>query len=222
MKFLKLLLLSSKLNEQVSFYRDVLGFPLCEITPSSATFQVGTSLLTFKKTEDEVYYHFAFRIPFVMFDSAKRWTKQRISLLSLQSGVDEFVSENWHSRSIYFEDSESNCVEFIAHPSDVDIDNINHDFDISLVKGVGEIGLVVPEIVLALDNLSRITRESSFRDEVDYNFSSHGNQQGRIIVVKQERVWYPEHRPARYCHFELEFESDAKVLGAILSDHFKG
>ena len=58
------------------------------------------------------YYHFAFNIQSNMFNKAKSWVKEKVSL-NLEDGEDEADFSHLPAHSLYFYDPSGNVVEYI-------------------------------------------------------------------------------------------------------------
>lgn len=195
----KLRLLGRKLEEQRRFYSEVLGLPIAADSAREITVQAGHSQITFADEKPEYqnpFYHFCFLIPENKLESARSWLSKRWPVITVNGQqVMHFRSSNAHS--IYFLDPAGNIGEFIAHhdlknarPGDFTTDDILH---------VNEIGVVVDDVsktVLAMKERMGI---DPFIPASDV-FAPVGTREGSFIVVKKDRLWFPERKiPAIVC-----------------------
>ena len=195
----KLRLLGRKLEEQRQFYSDVLGLPIAEDSAHEITVQAGHSKITFADEKPEYhnpFYHFCFLIPENKLESARVWLSKRWPVITVNGQqVMHFRSSNAHS--IYFLDPAGNIGEFIAHH---DLKNARSgEFTSDDILHVNEIGVVVddvPKTVLAMKERMGI---SPFIPASNV-FAPVGTRQGSFIVVKKDRLWFPEQKsPAIVC-----------------------
>lgn len=99
MKINKLKLFSTNLDEQLVFYRDVLGFPLIEKTSNQIHFQTGETELIFEKSSKKEFYHFAFLIPTGQLERGIAFLEKRgIDLLRWNG---ELIAQFREGRAIY-------------------------------------------------------------------------------------------------------------------------
>ena len=195
----KLRLLGRKLEEQRQFYSEVLGLPITQDSAHEITVQAGHSKITFADEKPEYqnpFYHFCFLIPENKLESARLWLSKRWPVITVNGQqVIHFRSSNAHS--IYFLDPAGNIGEFIAHhdlknarPGDFTTDDILH---------VNEIGVVVDDVfktVLAMKDRMGINPYIPASNE----FAAVGTREGSFIVVKKDRLWFPERKsPAIVC-----------------------
>lgn len=188
MHILELHLTARDLEGQHAFYRDVLGLPVVEETPSYFAVQAGTTKLVFEAVPGtQGLYHFAFNIPENRLAEAKSWLAGRTPLLS-EEGEDEFESERWNAHMVYFRDADGNVLEFVARH---DLDNgAPDDFGPSALLNVSEIGLPVWDVPEGVRWLSEALSLDPFR-EVSSTFAPLGDQHGLFIVVPVGRPWFP-------------------------------
>ena len=115
MEIQALKIFSQNINEQESFYSEVLGFDC--IRTSDATFEViaKENKLIFEKCDSASYYHFAFLIPPKSIESAIKYVEDR-SVELLRLGGDKIIYFD-SGKAIYFYDKDENIVEFIERPT---------------------------------------------------------------------------------------------------------
>ncbi len=174
--------------KQKEFYNKMLGLPLLAETDAEFTIQVGTTRLSFQKTQQDVLYHVAFTLPRDTFSQAKGWLGERLSLLD-KNGEDEFFFANIDARSFYFYDADKNILEYIVH---YELEHeIGRPFQPTDVMHISEIGLPVegvPEQVAFLKEKLGIEPHKSMSSE---EFAFIGDIYGQLVVVKVGRPWLP-------------------------------
>jgi catechol 2,3-dioxygenase-like lactoylglutathione lyase family enzyme len=211
MMFQHVQLLTSGLAEQLEFYRDVLELPVLEQSTNSVKFQVGASRLEFIQGNENAFYHFAFNISPHQFTEAKTWLYERVPLIKDSSHNDEFHSQNWNADMVYFYDAGGNIVEFIAR-HDLKSE-LAEPFSARSLECVSELGVVtddVPQIVRAIQAKLPV---NLYRAVMDDMFVPVGDERGLFIVVKRDRIWFPETKAAKVAPFTVTVaETNAQPL----------
>jgi catechol-2,3-dioxygenase len=193
---------TSNLTKQLEFYRDTLGLPVLEQSNTSVLFQAGSSRLEFIQNNTDTFYHFAFNIPSTRFTEAKTWLSERVALIKDSSGQDEFHSQNWNADMFYFYDVCSNVVEFIARH---DLKSqLTEPFSAQSLECVSELGIVTDNVPQTVEQIQALTGASLYRATMDDMFVPVGDEHGLFIVVKQNRIWYPETKPALAAPFKVK------------------
>jgi catechol 2,3-dioxygenase-like lactoylglutathione lyase family enzyme len=183
-------LVSTDVATAAEFYAGVLGQSVTVATGSnSATVRIGTSTLTLRRGTASVgINHLAFTIPANRFAEAKAWLSSRVALLT-KDGADKFsLGGTWNSESVYFPGPDGSILELIARHS---LDNATaHPFTGADLLCVSEIGLGVPDVPGAVDALEAQFGLARFGDGGD-QFSPVGDHDGLLILVSQDRPWFP-------------------------------
>lgn len=218
MHITELNLYASNLLSIKNFYGDILSLKIISESEEHVTFQAGTTLLTFKKSNpgENPFYHFAFNIPSNKLEEAKDWMNGKAELLPISDNNYIADFENWNAKSIYFLDPEGNIAEFIAR---FDLKNdSDKNFGSSQILSVSEMGIVT-------DNVSKLRQK--FIDEYkvfDFakstnseTFSAMGDDNGLFVIPIENRNWYPTQMPSRKSPFEVKFINDVRET-FILSD----
>jgi catechol 2,3-dioxygenase-like lactoylglutathione lyase family enzyme len=199
MKIVALTLVTPNLATQRSFYTTVLGLPLLHESAQRFTVQAGQTRLTFHTTmQDDIVYHFAFTIPRNQFVSAKHWLGDRVSLLS-EGDADEFRSSYWPGYQTYFRDAANNILEFIA-PDDLPIEAAGA-FGSQQVLCISEVGMAVDDVLKQVTALEAQVGASRYQGSD--TFYPVGDLDGRVIVVKTGRHWFPTTTAAVVAPFEV-------------------
>ena len=184
------------LVKAVRFYREVLLLPV-EATPASAEVTIGSSRLTLDAGDGfEGVHHLAFGILPSEFELAHAWLARRVSLL--QSDGSEIIlgSDDWKSRSLYFLGPEGIILEFIAR--DADASEVSIGLENPRMLSISEVGIGVEDVLDTVATLSEKLAIPVFYD-CSSTFASMGSHDGLLIVVQQDRLWFPNKvsRPAR-------------------------
>lgn len=177
------------------FYRDVLELPVAEAGPVT-TVRVGSSTIDFVQGERQRGAdHLAVTIPSNQFAAAKRWLAARVPVLRL-GDADEFRGGSpWDSESVYFIGPDEIVLELIArHPLQNESDET---FTSSDLLEVSEVGLAVPDVGAAVADVREAFGLDTFGWNSDF-FAPLGDQHGLLILVEQNRIWFPtRHAHAR-------------------------
>ncbi|WP_253923003.1 VOC family protein [Halobacillus sp. A5] len=138
MRFSQVLLYTDKLDELFSFYIHKLKFPLHEDSEDHFTIIIGKSQLTFVKSENKHFYHFALNLAVNHFEDAKQTMKPLVDL-NVEVGEDEVHFTASNARSFYFHDPAGNIVEFIVR---YDYSHtMEKPFSVSNLLDIGEVSL---------------------------------------------------------------------------------
>ena len=188
----ELQLTTANLEQQRAFYADVLGLPVVDSTPTSVTFGVGASRLTWVEDADvpEGAYHFAFNIPENQYTEAQHWLEQRVPLAPDASGTVLFSGSNWNVHNLYFYDADGHILELIARH---DMSNASDaPFTASSLLNISEIGVACTNVRARVAGLQQELDAPLYRQELDDTFSPIGDEDGLLIVVREGRIWFPD------------------------------
>lgn len=187
-------LVSVDVAAAAEFYAHVLDQPV-EVAADSdsgsdaATVRIGTSTLVLRPGPASTgINHLAFTIPANRFAEAKAWLSSRVPLLT-NEGADEFpLGGTWNSESVYFPGPDGSILELIARHS---LENATaHEFIGADLACVSEIGLGVPDVPTAVDAIEAQFGLPRFGDG-GAEFSPVGDHDGLLILVSQNRPWFP-------------------------------
>lgn len=190
MKFKKLKLFTDKLESQLNFYVEVLGFQLLNKTDNSFSVKAGWSELTFEKSEIEYYYHYCFLIPSNQLKQALEWMGKRVEIIDIENGRKIQNFESWNADSFYFYDSCGNIAEFIVR---YDLKNDDDgDFDISKVIGVNEMGMPTNDVGKINQRLEDELNTEFWKGDTK-RFGTNGSQEGIWLLPNYEvkDAWFP-------------------------------
>lgn len=183
MKLQKVTLTTSKPEELLAFYTQVLHMPLIESTPRSFAVSVGEATLAFQRAEQKPFYHFACGIAERAFDSYAEAIRQRGIVLRSKDGQEVMQSYTWKGKQLYFADPEGNILELLAFSTEAKTDWLS----------IQEVGMPVPDVAAFAASLAPIPSEFEAESEV---FRFYGDQDGVLVLVKANRPWYPTDRGA--------------------------
>lgn len=199
----QLTLFSKNLEEQKTFFIDVLGFGLVSENENSFEIQTGLSRLKFIKSEKSKIYHFAFGIPYTIYPSALAWLKKRVKILC-DEGNEVVDFPAWEAKALYFYDADKNICEFIARkelPKTMD-----QKFSIQQVYNIAEIGLVTHQIQPIFDKLHGATRVKMYDGSFN-KFLAIGDYKGLFITIdKNKKNWFPTGEEAPIADFIAQVE----------------
>lgn len=186
--------------EMKDFYYKILLMPLIKDEEHTFTVQAGNTLLSFYKTSDQPFYHFALKIGADSFESMYRRVEQAKWFLASESGDVVIPSDLWQVDSrVYFLDPDQNVVEIISDAS-VPEDN--------LWGCVCEVGLPSSDVAALSKFLRPIMNE--FKAESD-RFQFYGDYNGVLVLVHDERDWYPTARQAEIHPVEVVIEGPTQL-----------
>lgn len=196
MKILNVSITVRDLEKAVQFYRDILLLPV-EVTPASAEVTIGSSRLTLSTGDSfDGVHHLAFGILPSEFDLAHEWLARRVSLLQADGSEIILGSADWKSRSLYFLGPEGIILEFIAR--DADASTVSIIGKNPHMLSISEVGIGVEDVLATVATLSEELAIPNYYD-CSSTFASMGSHDGLLIVVQQERLWFPNKvsKPAR-------------------------
>lgn len=209
LEFLTARFYCTELEKQASFYTEVLGLPLLARTDHFFTLRTGRTLLTFERSDQPHYYHFAFNIPSFQSREALDWLRERVTVL--QDGETELIDfVNWNAEALYFYDAAGNIVEFIARKNLKLISA--RPFTAASITGLSEIGMPVAAVGRTFEWLHQKTGIGQYWGELE-NFCAAGDEQSLFIIVNETtKYWYPTDKPARSAPFLAAFRQGDKLF----------
>ncbi len=173
------------------FYGRQLGLPVVAHSAEAVTLAVGAGRLTFAhSTTDVAPYHLAFSVAYAAVEAAADWLAGAAPLLPVNGArIAEFP--NWLARSAYALDPAGNILEVIGRQAEI-VRPPKGDFSATDVRGLSEIGLVVPDPAAFVAHLQATYGLSVFaRQPASTQFAVVGDDSGLLIVVPPGRAWYP-------------------------------
>ncbi len=196
MKICGVTLTVQDLAGSVQFYRDILGLRV-EQNANRAVVHAGASQLTLVRgNQFDGVHHVAFGIVPSEFELAHTWLCERVSLIAADGSQVIVGPTGWNSRSLYFLGPEDIILELIAR--DADVDAIPGNGESPRILSISEIGIGVTDVPATVQRLSTELALPPFGNQGE-KFAPVGNHDGLLIVVDQERIWFPTRslRPAR-------------------------
>ena len=196
MEIKEIVIQTDDLKGTENFYANVLGFELIKKEQNTIAFLAGNSILSFiKSTNLNPNYHFAFNIPKNKLNEATIWLNSKVNLLL--NDENEIITDfgDWNAKAIYFYDNNNNIVEFITR---FDLTNeTEKKFDASSVLSISEIGIVANDpMKLASQIMDKNHLKYFEKGKQSENFISIGDDNGLVIIVKNDRKWYPTEQKA--------------------------
>ncbi|SHK01285.1 VOC family protein [Pseudozobellia thermophila] len=191
-------ILTDGVEQTKAYYGEVLELPIAEYDSKSVSIKIGSSTLRFVETpkRSRPIYHFAFNIPENKLNEAIDWCAGRIELIQEKDAVLIADFERWNANAVYFYDNNGNILEFIARH---DLKNSTTvPFGSRQLLNISEIG-IVSENPLELGQ--RLIEEHDLvsfgKNEDSETFTALGDDNGLLIIVKNNRNWYPTDIPAK-------------------------
>jgi catechol-2,3-dioxygenase len=196
MEIKEIVIQTDDLKGTENFYANVLGFELIKKEQNTIAFLAGNSILSFiKSTNLNPKYHFAFNIPKNKLNESTIWLNSKVNLLL--NDENEIITDcgDWNAKAIYFYDNNNNIVEFITR---FDLTNeTEKKFDSSSVLSISEIGIVANDpMKLASQIMDKNHLKYFEKGKQSENFISIGDDNGLVIIVKNDRKWYPTEQKA--------------------------
>ena len=178
------------LEDAANFYQNVLRLPVA-LKNGQAEITVGYSrlVLTTAKAFRGVH-HLAFGIAPADFALARTWLEERVELVAADGSVVIDGPAGWHSRSLYFLGPEDILLELIAR--DADSTASGSEGTAPRLLCISEVGIGVPDVAAAVRTLTRELGLPTFPPQ-GAGFAPVGGHDGLLIVVDQERIWFPSY-----------------------------
>lgn len=191
MKINKVTLNTDKLLELYSFYNEVLGMEV--VRPDDSGFfhvKAGSTILSFESdlSRRGAFYHYAFNIPENQLVDSIKWLEGKAELITLD-GEHIFDFKAWDAHSVYFFDPAGNIIEFIARHRLMNASQ--KDFSGRSICSVSEIGMPVNNVKEFYDKLYSEFALPLFTGDLK-TFTAAGDDEGLIIIVPEERHWFPD------------------------------
>lgn len=172
------------------FYRDTLQLPVEE-----GQVHIGWSRITLQQAEGPAPggVHLAFNVPDDRFAAAIDWLRARVALQSNDRGETHFKLESsWESQSIYFAGPDDAILELIGRrrlPSSARTGPF-HGSEMTCLSEVGLCTEDVPAMHHSVAVQYGLTPLSPASDV----FAPMGDDEGLLILVRNDRRWFPEQR----------------------------
>ncbi len=193
-----------------SFYKSILQLPVTKNPAGDLEIVCGKSLLIFKKSESQPFYHIAFNIPANKLQDAKNIVSKRTPLTWLEE-YNSYIADfkNWNARSIYFNDPAGNILELICRLDLCDEEKSKKKDDLH-IRCISEVGLVLPAAQFD-DKVKTIKTDFGLQDFPKQppmeHFRALGDDHGLFIVVPDSRVWFASLKPAGQFPIHIKFEN---------------
>lgn len=202
-------LFTPKLEEQITFYTQVLALDLLEQTNTSASFQVGNSTLKLTYRADCSPYHYAINIPANQEQEALAWLKERVEIIKYENFEIQYF-DFWNAHAIYFYDEDKNIGELIARK------NLNNEsaqvFDKNALLEICEIGLPTVDIGREYNLLKDTTGIPIHSGSLE-RFCAIGDEHGLFIAInkKLKREWFPTTDEPISADFKIKFKEQGQA-----------
>lgn len=197
MKIEAIELLSNNIIETEQFYNNILDIKTNSKNENKVSFLIGTTKVSFQtSTVEYPNYHLAFDIPNNKLEEAFKWLEQRTTVLPVTDNSQFSSFEAWNAKSFYFYDNNGNLLELICR---FDSDNQSDTtFDSNSILFVSEIGIVTSDVLSTAEELiSQYGLEYYPKQPKTKNFAVIGDENGLLILVTQDRNWFPTTKKAQ-------------------------
>lgn len=208
MKIREIILRTSQLAATTAFYTHTLQLPLLRESANSVSFQAGSSVLIFEQSDTiaSPVYHVAFNIPQNRLPEAIQWLQGATTLLPVtgNSPISDFP--HWNAHAVYFYDNNGNLLELIARH------DLKNDAAKWQVECISELGIATATPTRYADELIRDYQLPVFSKQPRLEqFTALGDEEGLLIIVAEERNWYPTAIPARHFPASITIEYNGNV-----------
>ncbi len=216
-----------ELFELIQFYHHKLGFEILKQSDTECSFRTGSSLLTFRKTNESnaPFYHFAFNIPENKIKQAEQWQKSKAAFISPPPHLldEAYQSANivhfrhWDAHSLFFYDPAGNVVEYIARHT---LNNpAEGGFTVNDVLYISEIGLVVDDVYSSSDSIAGPASLKQYQ-RASENFLALGDEKGLIIFFKEHtRAAFNKGKPRQTYGAEIAINKEIKHKNLQVANH---
>ncbi len=207
MEIKELEIYTSKIDDQIKFYHEVLELEMIKKSGSSVSFKIGNSILKLTYRKECTPYHFAINIPSNREKQALQWLKERVEVLTYE-GIETQYFDFWNAYAIYFYDVDKNIVEFIARKK-LQKDS-NTKFDNNSLLGISEIGIPTSTMVNEYQILNNSTGVKIHSGTLE-RFCAVGDENGLFILINKEiKKWFPTMDVAMSSDFKIKFSEKGK------------
>ena len=190
MKIREVTVTVDSLSGAADFYGDVLRLPV-EVGAGRAEVTVGSSRLVLRAGEPfQGVHHLAFGIRPADVQVARTWLEERVALIPDDGSVVIDGPAGWNSRSFYFLGPEDILLELIARDADATAEGGGGAAPRML--NISEVGIAVPDVAAAVRTLTQDLLLPTFPPQGP-GFAPVGNHDGLLIVVDQDRTWFPSY-----------------------------
>lgn len=205
--FKSFVLYTDKLDELNHFYHHLLGLPIIEKADNFFSLRIGTSTLTFKQSEGNSIYHFAFNIPGNHIPSAKRWLSDHVTL-NKEDGKNEVYYKSFDADAIYFSDPVGNVVEYIGRRTV----QYEGEFSIHSLINISEVGITTPYVMDVGQKIMQLgipARNEKPLIADSLNFL--GMKGTYLVLVPPNRKWYFSEVMSKTSPLEITLTNNRKI-----------
>lgn len=211
-------LLSQNIQQAKEFYTGVLGLESIGESVHEITFIIGYTQLNFRLTElINPNYHLAIDIPRNRLEEASIWLQKQADLIPVKEGELFSRFEAWNAGSFYFYDNNGNLLELICR---YDLDNRSEEeFTSSSLLYISEVGIVSRDVPATAKRLMVKYGLTYYAKQPPAdNFVVLGNETGLIILVSDDRNWYPTTKKAEIFPLSIAIEMHGDPYQKFLID----
>lgn len=192
----RLILHTRDLQAQTAFYHNTLGLVILSQQDNQCVLKAGETELVFITASHEDFhpYHFAFNVTEDGFREAEQWLLERKIQPIVKDEQTRHVFTEWNAEAIYFHDADGNILEFITRHNLANRSG-HSTFQTADILCISEAGIVVEDPVDFTKQFRKQTGIGIWR-EAGADFKAVGGEDGLLIAVKSNRIWFPTQIPA--------------------------
>lgn len=188
----KVILYTNEIKQLKRFYRNVLNFPINEMTETQFSVQIGKSVITFIEQKEKANYHFAINIPGNQFTIIKNWISNNYPL-EINEGLDEIYHVQFNADSFYIKDPSGNLIEFIGRRSR----DFLGTFTLEAFYNLSEISIVTTSLIEVGEELQDAGIPLYFNSKIDEDNVNYLGRDDSFIVLTPESIkWEFANEPA--------------------------
>ncbi|MCO5224420.1 MAG: VOC family protein [Thermomicrobiales bacterium] len=198
------------------FHREVLQLPVTNISDTTIDVEIGPGVVRYEQRDEfSGAHHLAFSVAPEDFDQVRSFLSERVDLLRVGDSSVVDGPEGWNSRSVYFTAPDGLILEYIAHES---YRGRGGDNELPAPFGIAEVGIGVADVATVVGELGSQGLPPFPPHGSD--FAPVGDVDGLLIVVSQDRLWFPEKRnhPATDTA-TISIVAPGAVAGTIAMEH---
>lgn len=201
------------MQEQCTFYGKTLGLKT-EFEQGILRVFLPESELIFTEATKNTAYHVAFNIPENQIEEALQWLKDRCDIIPDETGNVIVDFSNWNSHAVYFLDAAQNILELIARH---DMNNASdRNFSADSILCISEVGCCSNHIQ---DNFEILNTELGIQKYSGNfeRFCAAGDENGLVILVPENRNWYPTSFPCSPAPFQAQISNGSMKSKLVFS-----
>ncbi|MFT4228828.1 MAG: hypothetical protein QM602_00900 [Microbacterium sp.] len=181
---------TSAVDALEEFHRDALQLPVDRVDDATIEVRTGTGTVRYEqRARSAGAHHLAFSFAPEDFERAREQLATRVDLLLCDGSPVIAGPSGWDSRSVYFTAPDGLILEYIAHEGHR---GRGTSAPVPVPLGIAEVGIGVEDVPATVRELTGLGL-TPFPPQGPA-FAPVGDIDGMLIVVDQDRPWFPELR----------------------------